>query len=128
MCAYKPSFTYTNPLYEPAMRVISSITNAYYPTVTTTVAHNYQPGITARFDIPLGFGMQQLNQQVGTILSVPTSTTFTISVDTRKYDPFVLPSGFPPPYQDAQIVPVGDSGDYNLALQNVYPLNSDPYL
>ena len=98
------------------------------PIFFSSVVHNYQPGIIARFDIPLGFGMQQLNQQVGTILTIPTPTTFTISVDTRNYDPFVLPVSFPPAYQDAQIVPTGEiNSTINYALQNIYPIGSNQF-
>jgi len=104
------------------MRVIASITNALQPTVTTTLNHQYIVGTIVRFDIPLLFGMQQLNQQIGTILSVPTPTTFTIGIPTNNMDPFVLPTTFPPAYQDAQVVPVGESNDIlAAAVQNVLP-------
>jgi len=132
MCAYIPSFTYPNPIYQPATRVIAAIQpNSFNPTtqmlVTTTVTHHYAPGMVVRFDIPLGFGMQGLNQHVGTILTIPTTTTFTTDLDVSKFDPFVLPATFPPAYQDALVVPVGDTGNYNLALQNVLPTGSNIY-
>jgi hypothetical protein len=127
MCAYIPSYSNPFPTYQPAMRVIAAITqNTYNPTVptlvTTTVNHQYIVGTIVRFDIPLLFGMQGLNQQVGTILSVPTPTTFTTDVITAGMDPFTLPSTFPPAYQDAMVVPIGEINDIlTAATNNVLP-------
>lgn len=127
MCAYIPSHSYRNPVYQPAMRVIASITNAIQPTVTTTLPHQYLPGLIVRFEIPLLLGMQQLNQQVGTIESVPTPTTFTIDIDTQYYDAFTPPISFPPPYQDGQVVPVGEVNDQIFqAVRNVLNPNDLP--
>src|ERR1700676_2589350 len=108
MCAYIPSYSSPLPIYQPAMRVIASITNALQPTVTTTLNHQYQVGIIVRFEIPLLFGMQQLNQRIGTILTIPTPTTFTIDMPTLGMDPFTLPTSFPPAYQDAQVIPMAE--------------------
>lgn len=130
MCAYIPSYSAPFPVYQPAMRVIAAITqNTFSPTVptlvTTTLNHQYQVGTIVRFDIPLLFGMQQLNQQIGTILSVPTPTTFTTDVDTSKMDPFVTPTAFPPQYQDAQVVPIGEVNSIlTAATQNVLPYSA----
>ncbi len=129
MCAYIPSYSYPFPVFQPAMRVIAAITpNTFSPTVATTVTttlnHQYQPGIIVRFDIPLLFGMQQLNQQVGTILTIPTPTTFTIDLPTASFDSFSIPSSFPPSYQDAQVVPVGEINDsISNAFRNILPHN-----
>ena len=124
MCAYIPSYSYPKPVFQPAMRVISAITLALQPTVTTTLIHQYQPGIIVRFDIPLLFGMQQLNQRVGTILTIPTTTTFTIDTSTVGMDPFTLPVAFPPAYQDAQVVCVGETNDSIAnAFRNILPHN-----
>ena len=41
MPSYVPSFSFTNPVYKPAMRVIAGITQAPQCTVTTTVPHGY---------------------------------------------------------------------------------------
>lgn len=130
MSAYIPSYSYLFPVFQPAMRVIAAIANtptSPYTTVTTTLSNQYHVGTIVRLDIPLLFGMQQLNQQVGTILNITNSTTFTISVDTRGFDPFVLPVTFPPQYQDAQVVPIGsqvnmvNAVDVAIATQNILP-------
>lgn len=108
MASYVPSFTLTNPVYKPAMRVIAGITQAPIATVTTTVPHGYLVLTIVRLDISPTGGMQQANQQTGTILSVPTPTTFTVSIDTSHYDAFTVPSVWPPPYNDSQVVPIGE--------------------
>lgn len=99
-----------NPTYQPAMRIITAITNANPAVVTTSFAHNYNSNLIVRIDIPLGFGMQQINQQVGTI-TVTGTTTFTINIDTTKYDAFSTPSVFPYNDQLAQVVPIGETSD-----------------
>ncbi len=90
------------------MRVIAGITNAFPSTVTTTINHQYIVGTIVRLDISLTGGMRQANQKTGTILTVPTPTTFTIDIDTTKFDAFSVPSQFPPGYNDSQVVPVGE--------------------
>ena len=97
MSSYVPSYSFKNPVYKPAMRVIAGITNAQVATVTTTVNHGYIIGTIVRLDIASTGGMLQANQQVGTILTVPTPTTFTININTTYYDVFTVPSGFPRP-------------------------------
>jgi hypothetical protein len=108
MSSYVPSYSFKNPVYKPAMRVIAGITNAPVATVTTTVNHGYIIGTIVRLDIASTGGMLQANQQVGTILTVPTPTTFTININTTYYDVFTVPSGFPPAYNDSQVVPIGE--------------------
>jgi hypothetical protein len=121
MGSYKPSFTLQYPLYQPAMRVIAAITNAFPASVTTTIDHQYLTGTIARLNVPDGFGMTQANQLVGTV-TVTGATTFLIDIDTTKFDAFVLPSSFPPSYNDAQVVPIGEvAAMISAAVQNVLP-------
>lgn len=121
MCAYTPSFSYPFPVYQPAMRVISSITNGFPSVVTTTVNHQYLDGTIVRLIVPTGFGMVQANQLTGSIL-VLSPTTFSVDIDTTLFDVFVLPSSFPLDYNDAQVIPVGEDNDTLLAATyNVLP-------
>jgi hypothetical protein len=109
------------PVYQPAMRIISSITNALPAVVTTTFAHDYVTGIIVRIIIPVGFGMQQVNQQTFPI-TVLTPTTFSIPVNTTTFDQFTPASTFPNDKQYATVVPVGEnSGQLDAATQNVLP-------
>lgn len=123
MCPYVPSYANPLPTYQPAMRVISNITNAIVATVTTTFAHQYIVGTIVRLDIPLTGGMIQANQAVGTILTIPSPTTFTIDINTTTYDTFTTPTPVSfLGYQDSQVVPIGEINDIlTAATQNVLP-------
>ena len=119
MTAYVPSYSFRFPVYKPAMRVIAGITQAPQATVTTTVDHGYLVGTIVRLDIAPTGGMLQVNQQTGTILTVPTPTTFTININTTYFDAFSVPSVWPPPYNDSQVVPIGeDNGMLTAAVVN----------
>jgi hypothetical protein len=109
----------TDPTYQPAMRIIDAITNADPASITTTFDHDYVTGTIVRIVVPLGFGMQQINQMVGTI-TVTGNTTFTIDIDTSWFDSFAAPVVFPFNQQYAQVVPIGEINETLLiATKNV---------
>lgn len=111
-----------NPTYQPAMRLISSITQAEHAQVTTTFDHNFETGIVVRFYIPEPDGMTQLDRKTG-IVTVVDTTTFTVDIDTRKFDPFAIP-GSPNPneFTCAQVVPIGEINSIlTSATRNVLP-------
>jgi hypothetical protein len=113
---------FQKPVFKPAMRIVTDITQASPCLVTTSFAHNYAIGLTVRLDIPPAFGMQQVNQQFAQILSVPTTTTFTMALDTTLYDAFSAPSTYPANAQYAQVVPIAeDNLLLTQAVQNVLP-------
>ncbi len=111
-----------NPIYQPAMRLITAITNDSPALITTSFAHQYLDGLIVRLDIPVADGMQQADGLIGTI-TVASPTTFFINIDTRLFEPFAIP-GSPPPYVNicAQVVPVGEINEilYN-STRNVLP-------
>jgi len=78
----------TRPVFQRAMRVISSITNANPSVITTSTNHQYIDGMVIRLNIPKGFGMQQANQLQGEIIKL-SDTTFSIDIDTTLMDPFL---------------------------------------
>jgi hypothetical protein len=123
MCPYVPSYANPFPTYQPAMRVIANITNAAIATVTTTFAHQYRVGLIVRLDIPPTGGMIQANQLVGTILSLPTPSSFTVDIDTTTFDAFITPTPVSfLGYQDSQVVPIGEINDIlQGATVNVLP-------
>lgn len=101
-------YAYPFPVYQPAMRLISAITNSFPASVTTTFAHQYITGTIVRIDIPFADGMQQLNQQTAPI-TVTSATTFTIPIDTTAFDVFAIPMSVPPYVNTAaQVVPIGE--------------------
>lgn len=115
---------YPFPVFQPAMRVIQSISQAAQATVTTTFAHQYQTGEIVRIVIPPGFGMQQINRMVAPI-TVTGSTTFTVPINTLLFDPFSTPSTIPLNKQYAQVIPIGEmTSQIYSAVQNVLPYNA----
>ena len=111
-----------NPIFQPAMRLIASITNSSPAIVTTTFAHLYKTGTIVRLDIPPACGMQQANGQAAPIL-VLSATTFSMPINTTNYDVFAIPVS-PNPHDDicAQVVPIGEVNETLLAaVQNVLP-------
>ncbi len=80
-----PYYSFVDPIFQPAMRIVESITLAPAASVTTTIPHLYVTGTIVRLDIPVGFGMQQINQQFGAIV-VTSPTMFTIDINTTLYD------------------------------------------
>jgi hypothetical protein len=106
------------PTFQPAMRIITNITNAYPAVVTTSFDNQYITGTIVRLYIPEGYSMVQANQLFGEIV-VLTPTTFEINIDTRLFDPFIIPD---PQLQYAQCVPIGEVNELlSAATQNVLP-------
>lgn len=109
-----------NPVWQPAMRMIAGISNSSPATVTTTVNHLYVTGTIVRISIPQACGMQQLHNYAGTLTSTGP-TTFTLNVDTTRFDAFVIPVGVSPHVDVcAQVLPIGeDPYQITAALHNV---------
>ena len=93
----------TTPVWQPAQRVISSITNANPGVVTTTAPHGYFSGLIVLFYFPVNFGMVELvgNNYIITVLS---PTTFSINQDTTFFTPFDSSNTT----QSPQVSPVGE--------------------
>lgn len=109
------------PVFQQAMRVISSITNGFPAIVTTTLNHQYQTGMIVRLLVPDGFGMVQANKLYGSI-TVTGDMTFAIDIDTRSFDAFVVPSTFPQNKQFSQAVPMAENNNMlTAATRNVLP-------
>lgn len=104
------------PIYQPAMRVITAITNAYPAEVTTSFDHDYETGEIVRLLVPVEYGMQEVNEMTG-IIEVTGSTTFTINIDTSGFNAFVVPGSA---RQNAEVVPVGGTSFYS-ATENTLP-------
>jgi len=110
-------YVVNNPSFQPQMMNILSITNANPAVITTTedginpLDNIYSTGLIVRIDVPNGFGMV-----ISNVLSYPitvlTSSTFSIPLDTTSLDPFVVPS-YNPGHNGtpAQVVPVGEVND-----------------
>jgi hypothetical protein len=105
MSIYAPSFFQPSDAdYVPKRREISAISNAIEAEVTTTEDHGYVVGQAVRVIVPSFYGMDIYYQQA-TVLTVPTTTTFTCDIDTSQLFPFVTPTA-PPAFTPAQVVPI----------------------
>ena len=131
-----PYYAYPTPIYQPAMRIISNITNDNPGVVTTTFAHLYKSGTIVRLIIPLVNGMQQANNLTGAI-TVLGSTTFAITIDTTGFEAwinvdisssgFVRTNTFPYSSYTAMVVPIGDTAStLQGAVVNVVNLPQPP--
>ena len=80
-----------DPQFQPAMRIISAITQASNAEVTTTFDHDYSSGLIVRFYIPSWYGMPQIDKLKG-MITVTGTDTFTVDIDTRKFDAFSVPA------------------------------------
>lgn len=89
--------------FSPGSKIISAISNANPGIVTTSTNHGYLDGLYVRLNIPIADGMQQVNGNVY-LITILTPTTFSIGVDTSKFDVFSLSSAV----QSAQVIPVGE--------------------
>lgn len=108
-----------DPRFQPAMRLISNITKAYQAVVTTTFDHDYHDGQIIRIYVPKEYGMYQIDKKRGPI-TVLSSDTFRMDIDTRNYDSFLAPSTPPHVSYTAQCVPIGNLlNRYNVAIRNV---------
>jgi|ERR1044072_58939 hypothetical protein len=111
-----------DPIFQPAMRLIASITKSNPAIVTTTFAHQYETGLIVRLDLPPAVGMQQANGSSGTI-TVIDDTSFSIDIDTTYFDTFEIP-GSPGPFDNtcAQVVPIGEVNEsLEQATRNILP-------
>lgn len=93
-----------SPPFQPAMRVVSAVTQSYPAQVTTTFAHDYNTGLIVSFRVPKGFGMTQLDKKVG-IITIVDDTNFTVDIDTTGFDAFAVPGSYT---QCPQVLPVGE--------------------
>lgn len=116
------------PMFQRAMRNILSITQSFPAIVTTTFDgitpgnHQYSTGLIVRLVIPEGFGMDKADKFLGPII-VLNDTQFSLPLDSRPLEPFVVPA-YQPGHNGtpAQVVPVGEVNEIlTEATQNVLP-------
>lgn len=101
---YYPGYSQTQVYENFIVRNIDSITNSFPMVVTTTVPHKYVAGLKVRFMIPSSFGMQELNQLEGQIISL-TSDTLTINLNSTNFTVFSYPNSLPSAYTLPSVIP-----------------------
>ncbi len=93
--------------YKPRFWFISTITNGQTTLVTTTTNQDFVIGQLVRFIIPQSFGIRQLNERQGYVLSIPSSTQVEVDIDSSFMDAFTSSTATTQP----QILPIGDVGN-----------------
>lgn len=107
-----------NPIFYPARRRITKISKAAQAVITLSVTHGYQVGQAVRILVPAAFGMVEMNNLLGNIVAVNTTTTsgntITVDIDSTGFTTFAFPLTAAVPFTPAEVVPVGE--DTALAL------------
>ena len=103
-----------NPAFQPAMRIVTAISQSNPATITTSFAHQYANGIIVRLDIPLSNGMQQI-AGITFPITVTGPTTFTVPVDSTNYQAFTN-------VNCSMVIPIGElNSQFTNATYNVLP-------
>jgi hypothetical protein len=131
--SYGPSPAYNNPPiepqnFQPSQFFISDITLGQTTIVTATTTMNYVIGQEVRLLIPSFFGTVQLNNVQGFVISLPSTSSVELNIDSSFATPFVPNPTLPPNNKSlAQIISLGDinSGYQSTNGRNV-PLVSVP--
>ena len=95
--------------FTPKRRLVSDVTVAINPTVTTTEDHGYEVGQLVRMHVEEQYGMW-LDGVETQVLTVPSTTTFTCDLDTSRQAAFSAPSS-PSRWTEAHVVPVTGIND-----------------
>lgn len=101
----------------PSSLLLTAITQTYPMMVTVSVdpvkaSNTYHTGMVVRLTVPKSYGMFQANGLIGRILEI-NSNDFLLDLDSRPFDPFVVPSG----NVDAP-ASIAPSGSRNLEYDN----------
>jgi hypothetical protein len=108
-----------NVIY-PSKAYINAITNALQAVVTFTASHDFTVGEKVSFRVRKPFGMFQINNVIGLVLS-KTSDTITVDVDSSDWDVFdysaLNTAGSSPPVcipVSSGIIPLTDPPQINI--------------
>jgi hypothetical protein len=103
---------------EPQFLYVTNISQATQAVVTTSVDPTlyYVVGMKIHFSVPYSFGMYQINQLTGTIVSVDAATyTVTVDIDSSAFTAFAYPASTSSPTAAlfATIAPAGASTQFD---------------
>jgi hypothetical protein len=109
----------------PSALEISAISNSNPMVVTADPnadqANTYIVGMVVRFNVPVSYGMYQVNGLTAMIVGI-NGDQFSINIDSSMFDPFVIPNPnlLPTPIQPATFSPSGSRNlQYNNSTNNV---------
>lgn len=103
-----------NPIFYPRHRTITKVSSSGSSTVVTmSVTHGYKVGQEVRFIVPSEYGMVELNNLIGTITAVNTTTTsgntITVDIDSSSFTAFAYPASSNNAFSQALVIPVGEN-------------------
>lgn len=119
--SYGPSPAYNNPPiepqnFQPSQFFIADITLGQTTIVTATTIMNYVIGQEVRLLIPAFFGTTQLNFVQAFVISLPSTTSVELDVDSSFASPFIPSPALPPNNKSlAQIISIGDINLGNIS-------------
>lgn len=99
--------------YQPRVFNIANIVNGVTTLLTTTVPHDYVVGQNVRLLISLLYNATEFNEREATVVSIPTSSSMVLQLDSRGFSAFVPNTGSNS--TQPQVVAVGD---YNSGVIN----------
>lgn len=105
--------------YYPRRRYITSISLATSAVIVLSVTHGYTVGQQVRMIVPSAFGMTQMNNLLGTVTAINTTTnSITVNIDSSGFTAFAYPSSATAALgvNFAQVVPVGEAAVNTTAL------------
>lgn len=103
--------------YLPKRFTISAITLGITTTVTTTIEHDYVIGQEVRLIIPNRYGSTLLNEKTAIVLTIPSSTSVKLNLNSMGADPFI-PSPTFLPFESKTLAQIIGIGDVNSGVIN----------
>ena len=105
--------------FKPSVNFISKITKGTTTQVqlTATAPHiDFNVGGELRFGVPAAYGMQEINNQLGEILSIDTATnTYTVAIDSSSFSDFAFPASSAFPSSKAIVTEIGSVSNNSLS-------------
>lgn len=112
-----------DPIFYPRRRSITKISSSGTSSVITlSVTHGYKVGQAVRVMVPSEFGMVQMNNLLGNITAINTTTTsgntITVDIDSSSFTAFAFPLTAVNPFSQAVVVPIGEDTAEALSTGN----------
>lgn len=100
---------------KPFVNFVTGISQAPQAVVTLSKIHEYSVGQMIHFSVPSSFGMTEIDQKVGRVVSV-TDYTFTVDLNSSSFSTFSFPpdSLVPVTQLFATVAPQGQRNEYNV--------------
>ncbi len=119
---------------DPQFLYVTEITKATQAVVRTSVDPTayYVVGMKVHFSVPYSFGMTQMNQLTGTIVSMSAANyTMTVDIDTSAFTTFAFPASSASPTAQlfATVAPAGAATKFNPVtnVQTGYDFQFQPF-